>query len=470
MINHNLKIYNTLSGKKEKFSPIKKKKVNIFVCGVTVFDFSHIGHARTYIVFDSFVKYLKQVGFSVFYLQNITDLDDKIIARSQEKEVEPKSLATAFTKEYLKDMKVLGVDSVTKYAKATSYIKEIINQIEKLFKKGYAYKLEDGIYYDISKFKNYGKLSGRTILGAEDAVSRIDYSRNKRNRGDFCLWKFRQEETEPSWSSPFGKGRPGWHIEDTAITEKFFGPQYDIHGGGRDLIFPHHEAEISQMEAISGKRPLVRYWMHTGFLTIDGQKMSKSLGNFMTISDFLKRNSRQQLRFLILKNLWHSPFDYSESVMIEVRASLEKIEEFLRKLNDIKTIKSTDKNLKKLFEKSEKDFYRELDDDFNTPRAFAVLFDLIKETNKFIDKDLVSKSQAKEIYNFFEKIDKIFGIIDFKKTKNKKIPVAIKKLIDEREKYRQQQNWLKSDEIRLELEKKGYLVEDTKAGQIVKNI
>lgn len=470
MINHNLKIYNTLSGKKEKFSPIKKKKVNIFVCGVTVFDFSHIGHARTYIVFDSFVKYLKQVGFSVFYLQNITDLDDKIIARSREKEVEPKSLATAFTKEYLKDMKVLGVDSVTKYAKATSYIKEIINQIEKLFKKGYAYKLEDGIYYDISKFKNYGKLSGRTILGAEDAVSRIDYSRNKRNRGDFCLWKFRQEETEPSWSSPFGKGRPGWHIEDTAITEKFFGPQYDIHGGGRDLIFPHHEAEISQMEAISGKRPLVRYWMHTGFLTIDGQKMSKSLGNFMTISDFLKRNSRQQLRFLILKNLWHSPFDYSESVMIEVRASLEKIEEFLRKLNDIKTIKSTDKNLKKLFEKSEKDFYRELDDDFNTPRAFAVLFDLIKETNKFIDKDLVSKSQAKEIYNFFEKIDKIFGIIDFKKTKNKKIPVAIKKLIDEREKYRQQQNWLKSDEIRLELEKKGYLVEDTKAGQIVKNI
>lgn len=470
MITHNLKIYNTLSGKKEKFTPIKKKKINIFVCGPTVYDFSHIGHAKNSIFFDSFVKYLRQIGFNVFYLQNITDLDDKIIARSREKGVEPKSLALAFTKEYLKSMKDLGVNSVTKYAKATSYIKEIISQTERLLKKGYAYKLEDGIYYDISKFKNYGKLSGRTILGAEDAVTRIDYSRNKKNRGDFCLWKFRQEEIEPSWPSPFGKGRPGWHIEDTAITEKFFGPQYDIHGGGRDLIFPHHEAEISQMEAISGKKPLVRYWMHTGFLTVNGQKMSKSLGNFITISDFLKRNSSQQLRFLILKNLWHSPFDYSESVMIEVRSALEKIEEFLRKLNDIKTIKSNDKILKKVLEKSKINFYKELDDDFNTPRAFAVIFDLIKETNKFLDEGSVSKNLAKEIYNFFEKINQIFGIIDFKKTKKKVIPADIKKLINTRKKYRQEQNWQKADEIRMELEKKGYLVEDTKAGQIIKSI
>lgn len=468
MIAHNFKIYNTLSGKKERISPIKKKKINLFVCGPTVYDFPHLGHARTYITFDSFAKYLKQIGFNVFYLQNITDIDDKIIARAREKGVMPKSLALAFGKEHLKAMKESGVNSVTKYAKATSHIKEIISQIKTLLKKGYAYKLEDGIYYDISKFKNYGKLSGRTVLGAEDAVSRIDYSKDKKNRGDFCLWKFKQEENEPNWSSPFGKGRPGWHIEDTAIIEKFFGSQCDIHGGARDLIFPHHEAEISQMEAISGKKPFAKYWMHTGFLTVNGQKMSKSLGNFITIEDFLKRNSRQQLRFLLLKNLWRSPLDYSESVMLEVRVSLEKIEEFLRKLQDT-TINSTDKRLKKVFEKAEIDFYKELDNDFNTPRAFAVIFDFIKNTNKFLCDDLVSKKQAKEICDFFQKIDEIFGIIDFKKTKKPTMPPEVKKLIKSREKERNKQNWQKADELRMEIEKRGYLVKDTKSGQIVKN-
>ncbi|MEK7540911.1 MAG: cysteine--tRNA ligase [Patescibacteria group bacterium] len=468
MITNNLKIYNTLSGKKEKFKPIKGKKINLFVCGVTVFDFSHIGHARTYILFDSFVKYLKQIGFNVFYLQNITDLDDKIITRAREKGVEPKSLALAFEKEYLKAMKDLGVNSVTKYARATSYIKEIISQIKKLMDKGYAYKIDDdGIYYDISKFKNYGKLSGRTVLAAEDSVSRIDYSKDKKNRGDFCLWKFRQEEAELSWPSLFGKGRPGWHIEDTAITEKFFGSQYDIHGGGRDLIFPHHEAEISQMEAISGKKPFVRYWMHTGFLTVNGQKMSKSLGNFMTISDFLKRYSSQQLRFLLVKNLWRSPINYSESIMIEVRLSLEKIEEFLRKLQTNPKSKILNSKLIKDFKIN---FYKELDDDFNTPKAFAVMFEFIKKINELLDKDLISKKEADEIYNFFEKINNIFGIIDFKKIKKPTMPLEIKKLINARKKYRNEQNWQKADEIRIEIEKQGYLVEDTKTGQIIKNI
>ena len=254
-------------------------------------------------------------------MQNITDLDDKIIARAREKGVSPKDLAMAFEKEYLKDMKILGVNSVSKYARATDYIKEIISQVQRLQDKGYAYKIEgDGIYYNIAKFKNYGKLAGRTALDAEDSVSRIDYSKDKKNRGDFCIWKF-SSGVEPSWHAPFGAGRPGWHIEDTAITEKFFGPQYDIHGGARDLIFPHHEAEIAQMEAISGKSPMVKYWMHVGFLTVNGQKMSKSLGNFITISDFLKRCPANYLRFFVVKNLWRSPVDYSESVLIEVRAS-----------------------------------------------------------------------------------------------------------------------------------------------------
>ncbi|MEK7537914.1 MAG: cysteine--tRNA ligase, partial [Patescibacteria group bacterium] len=308
-----LKIYNTLSGKKDLFKPIKGRQVNLFVCGPTVYDYSHLGHARAYIIFDAFVKYLRHLGFKVFYLQNITNIDDKIIARAREKNVAPKNLAKPFEKEYLNDMKLLGVDSVSKYARATDYIKEIISQVQRLEEKGFAYKIEeDGIYYNIAKFKDYGKLAGRTVLQADDGVSRIDYSKDKKNRGDFCLWKLKQSEQEPSWNSPWGQGRPGWHIEDTAITEKFFGPQYDIHGGARDLIFPHHQAEVAQMEAISGKKPLVKYWMHAGFLTVNHTKMSKSLGNFITISDFTKRCAPNYLRFFIVKNSWRSPMDYSE--------------------------------------------------------------------------------------------------------------------------------------------------------------
>ncbi len=463
-----MKIYNTLSRKKELLKPIRRKAVNLFVCGPTVYDFSHIGHARTYIIFDCFAKYLKYLGFKVFYLQNITNIDDKIIARAKERGVTPKDLAEAFTKEHLKNMKQLGVNSVDKYAKATNYIKEIISQITRLQKKGYVYTLEDGIYFDISKFKNYGKLSKRTALQAEDSVSRIDYSKNKKNRGDFCVWKF-HVEGEPSWPSPFGKGRPGWHIEDTAITEKFFGSQYDIHGGGIDLLFPHHEAEITQMESISGKQPLAKYWMHVGFLTINGQKMGKSLNNFILIDQFLKRYPYRQLRFWIAKNLWHSPVDYSESAIIEAKLSLEKIEEFVRKIKNQKSkIKNTNQKVK--INKYKEDFYKSLDDDFNTPKAFAVIFDIIKEFNKSLEQNLVNKKEADEIYNFFKEINKIFNIIDFNKLKKSNIPDEVKNLIKQRENYRKYGEWVKADETRIEIEKYGFLVEDTKEGPILKKI
>lgn len=465
---HNIKIYNTLTNKKEKIVPIKNRRINLFVCGPTVYDYSHLGHARNYIIFDIFVKYLRHSGFNVFYLQNITNIDDKIIARARERKVSPESLALAFEKEYLKDMKLSGVDSINKYARATEYIKEITSQVKRLIAKGYAYKIDgDGIYYDISKFKKYGKLSRRTAIQAEDAVSRIDYSKDKKNRGDFCIWKFSEDENEPKWKTDLGQGRPGWHIEDTAITEKFFGSQYDLHGGARDLIFPHHEAEVSIMEAISGKSPMVKYWMHVGFLTVNGQKMSKSTGNFLTIADFLKRYSKQQLRFLVAKNLWSSPFDYSESTMIDVKATVEKIEEFLRRLREVKTIKLQDKQIKNKLQKAKVDFYNELDDDFNTPKAFVVLFDFIKEINKAIDNNEISKKTANNVYSFFEEINKVFDIIDFKKVK-RTIPASIKKIVKDREKYRKEQNWQKSDELRLQLEKQGYQVEDTKDKTIVK--
>lgn len=464
---HNLRIFNTLSGTKEDFKPLKGKNVNIFVCGVTVYDYTHIGHARTYIIFDSFVKYLRQSGFKVFYLQNITDLDDKIIARAREKGVSPKDLAMAFEKECLSSMKMLGVNSVSKYARATDYIKEIISQVERLQGKGFAYKIEeDGIYFNIAKFKNYGKLAGRTVLGAEDSVSRVDYSKDKINRGDFCLWKF-SSENEPSWPAPFGAGRPGWHIEDTAITEKFFGAQYDIHGAARDLIFPHHEAEVAQMEALSGKAPMAKYWMHGGFLTVNGQKMGKSLGNFILLADLLKRCPANYLRYFVVKNLWRSPVDYSESVLIEVRSAVDKIEEFLRRMKSLSSTKSS-KDASLEIKNAKVNFYKELDDDFNTPQAFAVLFDFMKKINQFADNASISKKQAGEVYKFFQEINNIFGIIDFKKV-NKAIPAEIKKLAKIREQFRKAKNWQKSDELRKQIESKGYVVEDTETGSVVKS-
>ena len=469
-MNKNIKLFNTLGGKKEVFKPLKRGKINLFVCGPTVYDFSHIGHARTYIIFDCFVKYLKTIGYKVFYLQNITDIDDKIILRAKEKDVLPSDLSQAYEKEYLKDMKIIGVDSVNKYARATDHIKEIISQVERLMEKGFAYKIDDGIYFDTLKFKEYGKLSGRTSLEVEDSFSRIDYSKNKKNRGDFCLWKFRDSQDEPSWNSPFGQGRPGWHIEDTAITEKFFGAQYDIHGGGRDLLFPHHEAEVTQMESLSSKKPMAKYWLHTGFFTINGQKMSKSLNNSVLISSFIERYSSFEIRFWIAKNLWKSPIDYSESTMMEVKSALSKIEEFLRKLQEAQKSKSKNKkeSLLKLIKATENNFFDDLSDDFNTPKAFATLFEFIKQINKLIDSDLLSSKDAKTIYKLFEKIDKIFGIIDFKKIKKSNIPKEVSELMKKREEFRKSQLWDKADEARKEIEKYGYTVQDSSHGAVIK--
>jgi len=453
-----LKIYNTLSQKKEIFKSRKDKKVNLFVCGPTVYDFSHIGHARTYIIFDMIVSYLKEIGFNVSYLQNITDIDDKIIKRAKEKRVIPKKLSRQFEKEYLKDMKSLKVNSVTKYARATDYIPEIISQVKRLMKKGFAYQIEDGIYYNISKFKDYGKLSRRTKERAEDAVSRIDDSKNKKNKGDFCLWKF-SKPGEPEWKSPFGYGRPGWHIEDTAITEKHFGFQYDIHGGARDLIFPHHEAEISQMEAISQKKPMAKYWLHTGFLTVGGKKMSKSLGNFITIREFLKENSSEVLRFFIFLSSYHSPIDYNQRKILQVKRNLIRINDFFDKIK--KEVKQTKKLSKKskLLEK----YLKILGDDFNTPKFFSAIFELIKKANKGFGK--LSEKEKKEIYELLFVTNKIFKIFTKRK---EKISADILKLNKQREKYRQEKNWQKADEVRKKIKKLGYQIEDTKKGPKIK--
>jgi cysteinyl-tRNA synthetase len=477
--------------------PRRNKEVNIFVCGPTTYDLSHIGHARTYIVFDVIVKYLRQKGHDVFYLQNITDVDDKIIDKAKREKVFWRDLARKYEKEYLKDMKALKVNSVTKYARATEHIKEIINQVKKLLKKGYAYQIKDGIYYDISKFKDYGKLSRRTVLQAEDAISRIDESIEKRNRGDFCLWKYAKSlssptarsmrkgtcEYEPSWLSPFGPGRPGWHIEDTAITEKYFGPKYDIHGGAIELSFPHHEAEIAQMEAISGKKPLVKYWLHTGLLTIGGVKMSKSFGNFITIKDFLKKHSASPhvkdfgvgariLRFFVFKTHYRSPIDYNEKEIEQVKKQLERIDEFVNKIQNAK-FKNQNYNAKFKITKYEKEFKRAMEDDFNTPKAVASIFNLVNKGNSLIARNKLTPVDARDILKLLRKIDKVFNFIFLKGVAGgwrSKIPSFIKKMVREREEAREKRDWKLADEIRRKIKDLGYQIEDTKEGPKIKTL
>lgn len=474
-----LKTYNTLSQKKEAFKPLLKKKVNIFVCGPTVYDFSHIGHARTYVIFDAIVSYLKEIGLEVFYLQNITDIDDKIIKRANEQEITPEKLSRHFEEEYYKDMKDLKVESISKYARATDYIPEIISQVKRLQEKGYAYQIEDGVYYDISKFKDYGKLSGRKLKKTNDAVSRIDESKNKRNKGDFCLWKL-SKPGEPKWKSPFGEGRPGWHIEDTAITEKHFGCQYDIHGGARDLIFPHHEAEISQMEALCNKEPMSKYWLHTGFLRVNGKKMSKSLGNFITIREFLKSYSSIEepyrlLRFLVLKSHYRSPINYSKNKILQTKKELERIEKFINNLEKIDKNTKDSKNAKKIILNVKQNFQKSMDDDFNTPKAIAAIFDFINKVNSLIKKDKISTKESKEIIKTLKEFDKIFKI-GLGKTYHKHYRITLedhaglKDKIQLRKQYREKKDWQKADEIRKEIEKLGYEIEDTENGTEIKKI
>ena len=474
-----LKIYNTLSRKKEIFRPKtfrraqdEKKKVKLFVCGPTVYDYSHIGHARTYVVFDMIAKYLREKKYEVFYLQNITDIDDKIIKRAKTKRVSPRKLASDFKREYPKDMRSLNVDAVSEYARATKHIKQIISQAERLLNKRYAYRIKDGIYYDISRFKRYGRLSKRTVLQAEDAVSRIDENKEKRNKGDFCLWKF-SKPNEPSWPSPFGRGRPGWHIEDTAITEKYFGPQYDIHGGAKDLIFPHHEAEIAQMEAISGKKPLVKYWVHSGFLTVKGQKMAKSLGNFITIRDFLKKNPARLLRLLIIKAHYRSSVDYNEKLLSQTKKELEKIDEFLEKLKGQKSAallaRRDPQLIRDLISETQKKFEKAMQDDFNTPEAIAAIFNLVNEGNYLVAQNKVRLKDARRFLKLLKKIDKFFNFIFCKKTKVARPPQLLR-LVKEREEYRKKGLWQKADEARDKIKKLGYWVEDTKEGSKIKKL
>jgi len=423
-----MKVYNTLTKQKETLKPINNKKINLFVCGPTVYDNSHLGHAKTYTQFDFIARYLKHLGYDVYYLQNITDIDNKILDRAKKLKVSWKKLARKYEKHYLEDMKELRNVTVTKYARATDYIEQIVKQIKTLINGGYAYTIKDGIYFEISKFREYGKLSGRTKLKKDDSMTRIDENGEKKGWNDFCLWKF-SKPAESFWKTEIGTGRPGWHIEDTAITEKHFGPQYDIHGG-----------------AVSGKKPLVKYWMHTGFLNINTEKMSKSKGNFLTIRDALKKYNYRTLRFLFLSSHYRSSLGISEKVMNQAHESLHRIDEFVFNIIDIKfDDKSNIEGLKKL----RKAVYKELNDDFNTPNAIAKIFEFIRKQN-------VKGKSEKRVYSFFKEINTHFDFINFEVYSD----IEIDKLVEKRNLFRSTNKFKEADKIREQLEKKGIKIYD----------
>ncbi|MDP3792469.1 MAG: cysteine--tRNA ligase [bacterium] len=487
-------LYNTLTKTKEELIPRHPSnssgqgKIQMFVCGPTVYDYIHIGNARTFVFFDVVAKYLRSQDYEVDYIQNITDIDDKIIQRARENNHEPLEYAKKYYEKFKEDIKALGVSS-PRYISATEHINQVVKQVKTLIDKGFAYKIEgDGWYFDLSKFPEYGKLSGRKAQMADDAVSRIDENEQKRNRGDFCLWKF-SKEGEPSWNFETGKavpvfatasavgstesafgqtksaGRPGWHIEDTAITNHYFGPQYDIHGGGQDLMFPHHEAEIAQQESASGLKPFVKYWMHVAFLVNKDEKMSKSLGNFETVNNLLKKYPKETLRFYLLSGHYRQPLEFSDKILRQSQAGISRISEFVLKLKNVPTSQvGTFKEIDKYLSEAKEKFVQAMDNDFNTPEAFTSIFEMIKIINPYLAKNKMSKKQVEKVLGFLKETSNITGIIP---SEQQKIPAEVLDLVDKREKLREEKNYDESDKIRARINDLGYEIEDTIYGSLV---
>ena len=455
-----LKVFNTLKRRRQTFRPMKGKEVKMFVCGQTVYDDSHMGHAKTYVQFDIIVRWLKHLGYKVFYVQNITDVEDKIINRAHERGVAPLRLAEFYAERFLEDIEALGVKkNIDMLPKTTDYIPQMIEQIETLIEKGYAYVVDGDVYYDVTKFKDYTKLSRIPI--EELKKHRIEPDARKRNPFDFSLWKS-QKPGELAWDSPWGKGRPGWHIEDTAMTVTLLGPQYDLHGGGSELIFPHHTNEIAQAEASTGKKPFVNYWLHTGLYEIKGTKMSKSLKNFITIREALSKYEPEVLRLYYASTHYRKPMGYDENELEQAKNRFETLRNTLRNLKHATSGKRSS-GFKATLKETRKRFTQAMNNDFNTPQALTQLFILAKRVNKLISKEKINKKLAEDITQTFRELGGILGILE-KEVEEKKLPERVQDLIKEREEARMRKDWKKADEIREEIKKLGYLLEDTPEG------
>jgi len=452
-----LEIYNTLTHKKEEFKPIEAKKVRMYVCGMTVYDYCHIGHARVMIAFDVIYRYLLHKGFDVTYARNITDIDDKIIQRAIENDEDFHSLTQRFIDAMHTDEDSLGLLRPSVEPRATDNIPAILKMIQTLIDKEYAYQGENGdIYYDVSKFKGYGKLSGRKLEDLrQGAGDRIAIDTAKHDPLDFVLWK-PAKEGEPRWDSPWGAGRPGWHIECSAMSTELFGATFDIHGGGKDLQFPHHENEIAQSEACTGQH-FANYWIHNGFIRVDNEKMSKSLNNFFTIREVLKKYRGEEIRYFMLTSQYRSPLNYSEEQLKSASKALARLYVALRGLPEAEAIEKTDYAFR---------FHAAMHDDFNTPEALAALFDLSRETNKIRQQQ--DKEAAASHGALLKQLGAILGILQHDADQWLQGDAseaglsadAIEALIQKRLDAKANKNWIEADKIRDQLSQQGISLED----------
>jgi len=454
-----LKLYNTLTRKKEVFRPISPPKVGMYVCGPTIYGPSHLGHARTYIAFDVIRRYLEYQGFKVKYVVNITDVHDDMIKEAKKRGITIFELADKFLPVYFQDMESLNVKPADACPRVTEYIKEIIKMVKILIDKGYGYVAPDGsVYYDVSQFKNYGRLS-RIKLEETKTGTRVETDKyEKKEPADFALWKA-HKKGEPFWDSPWGKGRPGWHIECSVMSQKYLRETIDIHGGARDLIFPHHENEIAQSEAATGKR-FVKYWLHGGLLKINGQKMAKSLGNYIEIPNLLKTYEPMVVRLYLISGHYRSAFDYTKRGIASAKSRLERWREAIKRMEEKK------KGRGKEAPEYKREFIKVMDDDFNTPRALALVDRLVSEANKTENREQIANIEY-QILDF----DRVLGLRLATQIKTKiKIPQEIKKLVEKREKLRKEKRWQETDEIRKKILKMGYQIEDTKQGPKLKKL
>ena len=465
----------------EEFKPLKDKQVGVYVCGPTVYDWAHLGHARTYIAFDVIVRWLEFKGYSVFYVQNITDVghltmdtaEDKIGKRAKERSVEPMQLVELYMREYFRDLDALGVKRPDISPRATGHLIEMIESIQTLIKEGYAYEVNGNVFFDVTKLDDYGKLSK---IKLDDMLegSRFEVHPDKRNPRDFALWKRAEPDTVLKWWSPWGTGFPGWHIECAIMGLKYLGKQFDIHGGARDLIFPHHENEIAQSEAMTGEKPFVKYWLHTGFLKIDGEKMAKSLGNFITVREALKKYDAEAIRLFVLSTHYRSEIDFTDERLKGAETSLNRLYNSLEALEDFKkdSVEREPNEEEQLFgnniQKLRKEFIDVMDEDFNTPRALASLFEMSKEINRFLDEHKqVGKKILETAYDDFSKLGKALGLFQQEKTREIGGQLAddlVQLLFDLREELRKKGEYGLSDEIRLKLKELGLVIEDTAEG------
>ncbi len=462
-----MRIYNTLTRQKQEFVPIAENEVKMYACGPTVYNYIHIGNARPLIIFDTLRRYMEYRGMKVTFVQNFTDVDDKMINRAKEENTTVKQLGERFIDEYFNDAKALGVRAATIHPKATENIDAIIDVIKKLEENGYAYCVDGDVYFAAKKFAGYGKLSKQPLEDLE-AGARIEVGEKKRDPMDFALWKKQKEESEPAWESPWGMGRPGWHIECSAMVNKYLGETIDIHAGGQDLIFPHHENEIAQSECANGK-PFANYWMHNGYINVDNRKMSKSLGNFFTVRDVLKKFDGEVIRYFMLAAHYRSPVNFSDELMEQAKAGLERIYtcienlEFLLENGEDRPLTESEAEYVKGLDAFKQKFLDAMDDDLNTADAISVVFDIVYAANTAL---LTESKNAKEaVAKTLDLIREIGGVLGlFQKRKERSLDAEVEELIEKRNKARAEKNWAEADAIRDKLKEMNIILKDTPAG------